>query len=300
MAGEYSRELSVKVTAGQKRLARLGYREGGGSRVYGYKSLLVDIEGNIQGEIALGERKCVQNYHVVLGLGADEEAAVVKQIFEWSAHSTVSDAEIARRLNSAGRLRLGKPWRDDSIRSVLTDETYIGSSVFGKTTSLLGARHIRNPPESWIRKEDCHPALITTAIFKKVQKKIANRPSAFYPKNELLASLKLTLAKHGRLTSTIIDDEPGSPSSSAFAHRFGSIIEAYRLVGYVPKRECIFTKVNRAIVKRFPELAADIASRHAEREMTIEGMEAYSLEMARSYAARVEEMLGPKTAPVGT
>jgi DNA invertase Pin-like site-specific DNA recombinase len=45
MAGEYSRELGVKVLAGQKRLARLGFKMGGRAG-YGLRRLLVTAERN--------------------------------------------------------------------------------------------------------------------------------------------------------------------------------------------------------------------------------------------------------------
>src|SRR5208283_237659 len=44
MAGEYSRELSVKVRAGQRRLAELGYKLGG-SAPYGLSRMLLDSSG---------------------------------------------------------------------------------------------------------------------------------------------------------------------------------------------------------------------------------------------------------------
>ena len=44
MAGEYSRELSIKVFAGQRRLIELGYRQGGPAG-YGLRRQLVDQNG---------------------------------------------------------------------------------------------------------------------------------------------------------------------------------------------------------------------------------------------------------------
>jgi DNA invertase Pin-like site-specific DNA recombinase len=54
MAGEYSRELSVKVFAGQSHLIRLGYRQGGPAG-YGLRRLLVVGEGHEKGHLARGE-----------------------------------------------------------------------------------------------------------------------------------------------------------------------------------------------------------------------------------------------------
>ncbi|WP_164704768.1 recombinase family protein, partial [Pseudomonas viridiflava] len=53
MAGEYSRELSVKVFAGQSRLIEMGYRQGGPAG-YGLRRSLIDSAGLTKGELARG------------------------------------------------------------------------------------------------------------------------------------------------------------------------------------------------------------------------------------------------------
>ncbi|MGC5204439.1 recombinase family protein, partial [Klebsiella pneumoniae] len=50
MAGEYSRELSAKVFAGQCRLIELGFRQGGPAG-YGLRRILIDQNGNIKAEL---------------------------------------------------------------------------------------------------------------------------------------------------------------------------------------------------------------------------------------------------------
>ena len=50
MAGEYSRELSVKVFAGQCRLVELGFRQGGAAG-YGLRRVLIDEHGTPKGEL---------------------------------------------------------------------------------------------------------------------------------------------------------------------------------------------------------------------------------------------------------
>jgi hypothetical protein len=56
MAGEYSRELSAKVFAGQCRLIELGYRQGGPAG-YGLRRILVGLDGLMRAELARGEHK---------------------------------------------------------------------------------------------------------------------------------------------------------------------------------------------------------------------------------------------------
>ena len=74
MAGEYSRELSVKVRAGLERLAKLGYNLGG-SAPYGLTRQLLDTQGKPKQVLAYGERKSLANEHVTFVPGPPEEVA---------------------------------------------------------------------------------------------------------------------------------------------------------------------------------------------------------------------------------
>ena len=56
MAGEYSRELGVKVLAGQKRLARLGFKQGGRPG-YGLRRMLVSSDRTSKASAALWRAK---------------------------------------------------------------------------------------------------------------------------------------------------------------------------------------------------------------------------------------------------
>jgi hypothetical protein len=62
-------------------------------------------------------------------------------------------------------------------------------------------------------------------------------------KRALLAALKELLEKHGRLTCRIIDRAPGIQSHATFQRRFGTLTEAYRLIGLLvgrnpPAKKC--------------------------------------------------------------
>ena len=65
MAGEYSRELSVKVFAGQSHLIRLGFRQGGPAGL-GLRRLLVDQNGEAKNELSPGEHKSIATDRVIL------------------------------------------------------------------------------------------------------------------------------------------------------------------------------------------------------------------------------------------
>src|ERR1700730_3468456 len=65
MAAEYSRELSVKVYAGHRRLFALGFRQGAAAP-FGMRRLLVDQSGTQKCVLAPGERKSIQTDRVIL------------------------------------------------------------------------------------------------------------------------------------------------------------------------------------------------------------------------------------------
>ena len=68
MAGEYSRELSVKVFAGQCRLIELGFRQGGPAG-YGLRRQLVAMDGTPKELLSRGQQKSIQTDRVILVLG---------------------------------------------------------------------------------------------------------------------------------------------------------------------------------------------------------------------------------------
>jgi DNA invertase Pin-like site-specific DNA recombinase len=101
MAGEYSRELSVKVFAGQCRLVELGYRQGGAAG-YGLRRVLIDEHGNPKGALSRGEQKSLQTDRVILVPGPDQEQDVVRRMYRMFVEDGRSEREIAETLNTEG------------------------------------------------------------------------------------------------------------------------------------------------------------------------------------------------------
>ena len=110
MAGEYSRELSVKVFTGQCRLIELGYRQGGPPG-YGLRRSLIDQTGAAKGELSRGEHKSIQTDRVVLVPGPPEEIDTVRWIYRSFVKNGKPEREIANILNERGiTTDLGRPW----------------------------------------------------------------------------------------------------------------------------------------------------------------------------------------------
>jgi DNA invertase Pin-like site-specific DNA recombinase len=81
MAGEYSRELSIRVHRGIERIVRNGFRTGG-QPGYGLRRMLVAADGSKKQQLARNERKSIASDRVVYELGPPEEVQCVRHIYE--------------------------------------------------------------------------------------------------------------------------------------------------------------------------------------------------------------------------
>ena len=101
MAGEYLRELSAKVFAGQCRLARSGYKLGGAAG-YGLRRLLLDASGKPKLTLKRGERKCLATEKVTYVAGPASEVRIVRKIYSLFLDSGLTCNAIAGWLNQRG------------------------------------------------------------------------------------------------------------------------------------------------------------------------------------------------------
>jgi site-specific DNA recombinase len=118
-----------------------------------------------------------------------DEAAIVRQIFEWVAHDRLSLSGISRRLHEQG-LRSPKGnerWNRASICDMLKNTAYKGLAAFGKTRvgeRLPQLRSPRNQPDTPRRSHTCHdtspsdqisipvPAIVSEELFAAVQEQL--------------------------------------------------------------------------------------------------------------------------------
>jgi DNA invertase Pin-like site-specific DNA recombinase len=263
MAGEYSRELSVKVFAGQRRLIEMGYRQGGPAG-YGLRRQLIDQNGSVKAELLRGELKSIQTDRIVLIPGPEEEIETIRFIYEAFVARGKSETEIAETLNCKGIVTdLGRPWTRATVHQILINEKYIGNNVWNRCSCKLKGRRIYNPPERWIRHDQAFEPIVDGEAFTAAQAIIAERWKR-YSDDELLDLLRGLLEQHGTLSGVIIDELEFGPSSSAYRTRFGSLVRAYELIGFTPGRDYRFIEINRALRRLHPDLIAS----------TIHGIEA--------------------------
>ena len=253
MAGEYSRELSSKVFAGQCRLIELGYRQGGPAG-FGLRRVLIDQSGVSKGTLTRGQHKSLQTDRVILRPGPPEEVEVVDRIYHWFIDDGLQESTIAARLNREGILTdLERPWTRGTVHEVLTNEKYVGDNVFNRTSFKLKKQFVINTPDMWIRKEGAFEAVVDRAVFYTAQGIIRARFRRFTDE-ELLERLKGLYQQRGLLSGLVINETDGMPSSSVYAHRFGSLIRAYQLIGFQPERDYKYLEINRLLRKLHPDI----------------------------------------------
>lgn len=262
MAGEYSRELSVKVFAGQSNLIRLGYRQGGAPG-YGLRRLLVDHAGEPKGLLDRGEHKSIATDRVILVPGPPEEVKIVRAAYREFVDQGRSELDIASALNERSVVSEGgRAWTRGAVHQLLINEKYIGNNVWARTSFKLKREHVRNDPSQWVRADGAFEAIVDAGVFERARAIIAAR-SERLTDEEMLERLRRVLEANGLLSGLIIDEVDDCPSSSAYQSRFGSLLRAYGLVGFAPDHDYRYVEINRDLRRMHPGIVDAIVDRVA-------------------------------------
>jgi DNA invertase Pin-like site-specific DNA recombinase len=236
MAGEYSRELSNKVFEGQSRLVRMGYWAGS-LPGYGLRRLVIDSVGRRKEVLKPGECKAIQSDRVILIPGPKREVDVVRQIFKWYTVGRQSMETIAKLLNERAvaiepETRWPAPrWTRARVDNILTNPKYLGTNVYNRASQKLRQATVQNPEERWIRVEGAFTPIIAQDLYDKAQKVRESRKRRLTDA-EVLDSLRSLLKRKGKLSQDIINDDAETPCAFTVSVRFGSLPEAYQLIGY--------------------------------------------------------------------
>jgi DNA invertase Pin-like site-specific DNA recombinase len=238
MAGEYSRELSAKVYAGQCRLISLGYRQGG-SAGYGLRRMRLDALGRPQGILEHGQRKAVITDRVILVPGPMDEVRVVRRIFmEFAAGKGA--AAIARGLNAEAISFLdGKRWNNHRIRALLTNAKYVGDNVFGRTHGSFHLPRVNAPEAAWITRKSSFKPIVSRRLFLKAKERF-ERMAKKMGDEEMLLPLREIVAREGQINSRLIRGDHQAVSVPTLVRRFGGLRHVYRLIGFTPRKNLVY------------------------------------------------------------
>lgn len=229
MAGEYSRELSAKLSRAHHQQARLGFKQGGPAP-YGTRRLLVSDDGTPRCLLEPGQRKGLHSDRVIYVHGPQDELKVVRQIFRMFLQKR-SISQIVETLNHANIPSPNGPWGWARVKGVLRCELMIGNYVFNRTSRKLKKPLTHNPPELWIRTKVMEP-IVAPRTFAQAQRELHSQ--RIYPLQEadMLKKLKRLFRSKKKLSQDIINECPYTPSSHAYSAHFGSLLTAYRAVGF--------------------------------------------------------------------
>lgn len=114
----------------------------------------------------------------------EDQAEVVRQIFQWYGEEGMTPRQIAISLNTMGIPGpKGTPWAKETIRNIVDNEHYLGLVYFNKSKQTpvmengeVRLRVLRQPEEEMIIAEGKHKAIITREIWDKAQNRIAGNP----------------------------------------------------------------------------------------------------------------------------
>ncbi len=269
MAGEYSRELSVKVFAGQCRLIEHGFRQGGPAG-YGLRRQLIDQDRNPKEILSRGNHKSIQTDRVILVPGPEAEIQVVREIYDRFIRQKSTEKEIAAWLNERGLpTDLGRPWTRGTVHQLLTNPKYVGANVYNRKSFKLKRKRIANPPEMWIRRENAFTPIISVEQFAQAVAIIEGRDQHLTD-DQLIERLRNLLSRIGSLSGIVIDEADDMPSSDVYASRFGGLSRVYALIGYTPLRDLRYIDINRAMRRYHQAHYSLIISRLVENDVRVD------------------------------
>lgn len=116
-------------------------------------------------------------------LEPNDDADIVRSIFEWYTKENMTPGAIGRRLDSMGiKPYAVDKWGRDTIRAMVVNQHYIGKIVFNMKRStwvLENGQRVKKrlrQTEDVIISEGKHPAIIDAATWEAAQAKVAANP----------------------------------------------------------------------------------------------------------------------------
>lgn len=148
-----------------------------------------------RGRVAAVKRGCFIGQYAPFGydkvkkgkdhtLEPNEDADIVRMIFDWYVNENLTRLQIARKLNDMGvKPARGDQWPKDSVRHILNNPHYIGKVIFNRIkkvpvmeNGVIRKKRITQPEEQVILVDGKHQAIIDQDTWEKAQAKISEAP----------------------------------------------------------------------------------------------------------------------------
>jgi len=117
-------------------------------------------------------------------LEPNNDADMVRTIYDWYVKEGLTPGLISERLNSMGvPAPKGGEWAKDSVRGILKSPHYAGKVVYNQTkrTPILENgeiiyKRLQQPDKDVIIAEGIHPAIVDLNVWEAAQKRFSNNP----------------------------------------------------------------------------------------------------------------------------
>lgn len=228
MAAEYSRELGIKVRAGQDRAIELGFQMG--ATPLGLVRAAVSKDRANMRILAPHERKALQSDRIKWVHGPEHEVEMVRRMFELYTAPRNCLLDVKRQLEAEGWVgRNGRPLCYETIKKLLRCEAFVGNFVWGQYTRAHQRRKESDP--AFVRAVGTIEPIISQKLWGQAQTKRGKAPDRHYrDRASLLEELRSALAVNPYLRQVHLASH-GCANVARYKQEFGSWQEAKRLVG---------------------------------------------------------------------
>ena len=257
-AADFSRDLSVKVSAGKRRLIEKGFRQGGHAGL-GLRRLVVGENGRPKGILKRGEQKGLTIDRVILIPGPREEVEQVWRIYDMFIYEKLSYPAMITRLNAEGPCPSAANWTRGILHGILTNRKYMGDNVYHMSTTTLRTPRVVVPQDQWFIHKRAFQGLVSPRLFRHAQAE-AQRRFGKYPKEYMKQKLLALLKRKGRLSFSIINSDPKTPHTSSYCTHFNGLRNAYAAIGYYKPSLPEFVEIRKERAKLHAGLFEQICS----------------------------------------
>lgn len=111
-----------------------------------------------------------------------EEAAVIRQIFQWYTQEGYGAAKIANMLNARGcKTKRNCGWSQNAICRILTNELYTGKVINGKqeVTDFLTGQRAEKDETEWMIVDKPELCIVEPEVYERAQEILRSRNQAF-------------------------------------------------------------------------------------------------------------------------
>jgi len=289
MAGEYSRELGVKVRAGLVKLVSQGYAAGCLPCI-GYRRMSI-AAGNTGGVLlAPYERKRSHTDHVRWVLASQDEVAIVQKVFKDYASGTPVTRIVAELKASGAKTHDDAEFTLTKIKRLLKNPVVTGRySWGGRKRSRTNLPALPTPVTNMMV-----PAIVDMETWDLVQRRISQAKHfriLGLPDDALIQKLRDAVQLRPELRSSDFL-QLGLPSPTTYRNHFGSIGRALSLAGRqserfdaaLSKRRTQSQEIRQRLIKDVYRLACSIglpARLDAIRAVVAVGAQEIRLRVAR-------------------